>query len=193
MGRAARLAVALYGIAALVYLADRLSKIWAERSLAGRPPMELIPGVLQLNFTTNSGGAFSIGGSAPWVFAGATVVVAAVIVVASTRLTRPAIAVGLGLVLGGALGNLTDRIVRGPGLRGRVVDFVDLHVWPVFNAADSAIVVGALVLLIASLAQRSRPEAADPTVVEDPRAPNDAGSVRPSDADDPHGGGPART
>jgi signal peptidase II len=86
VGRTARLAVALYGIAALVYLVDRLSKIWAERSLAGRPPLELIPGVLQLNFTTNSGGAFSIGGSAPWVFTGATVVVVAVIVVASTRL-----------------------------------------------------------------------------------------------------------
>ena len=192
MGRTARLAVALYGIAALVYLVDRLSKIWAERSLAGHPPRQLIPGVLQLNFTTNSGGAFSVGGSAPWVFAGATVVVVAVIVVASTRLTRPAIAVGLGLVLGGALGNLTDRIVRGPGLHGRVVDFVDLHVWPVFNAADSAIVVGALVLLIAGLAQRSRP-AADPTVVEDPRPSNEAGSMRQSDADDPRGDGPART
>lgn len=141
----------LYGVAALAYLADRLSKTWAEGSLAGRPPLELIPGVLQLNFTTNSGGAFSIGGSAPWLFAGATLVVVALIVVASARLTRPAIAVGLGLVLGGALGNLTDRIVRGDELRGRVVDFIDLHVWPVFNVADSAIVVGAVVLLFASL------------------------------------------
>ncbi len=52
----------------------------------------------------------------------------------------------LGLILGGALGNLTDRIVRGPGFSGRVVDFVDFQVWPIFNVADTAIVVGAIVL-----------------------------------------------
>jgi signal peptidase II len=171
VGRAARLAGALYGVAALVYATDRLSKTWAEGSLAGRPPLEVIPGVLQLNFTTNSGGAFSIGGSAPWLFAGATLVVVALIVAASARLTRPAIAVGLGLVLGGALGNLTDRIVRGGGLRGRVVDFIDLHVWPVFNLADSAIVVGAVVLLFASL-HRER-SALDPVGPSEGHVPRD--------------------
>ncbi|MBI2238155.1 MAG: signal peptidase II, partial [Actinobacteria bacterium] len=92
---------------------------------------------------------FGLGGSAPWLFAGATILVSAVIVLASARLSRPLVAVALGLVLGGALGNLTDRISRGPGLSGRVVDFIDLHVWPVFNLADSAIVVGALLLLLA--------------------------------------------
>ena len=52
-------------------------------------------------------------------------------------------AVALGLILGGALGNLTDRALRGPGLSGRVIDFIDLHIWPVFNVADAAIVIGA--------------------------------------------------
>ena len=59
-------------------------------------------------------------------------------------------AVGLGMVLGGALGNLTDRVVRGPGLSGKVIDFVDFHIWPIFNAADSAIVIGAGLILLAS-------------------------------------------
>jgi signal peptidase II len=58
--------------------------------------------------------------------------------------------VGLGLVLGGAVGNLTDRVIRGPGFSGEVVDFLDLQVWPVFNVADSAIVVGAALLLLSS-------------------------------------------
>jgi signal peptidase II len=162
--RGARLAAWLYGIAAITYLIDRLTKIWAERVLATRPPMQILSGVLQLNYTTNSGGAFSIGGSAPWVFAGASLIVIAVIIVASIRIARPAFALAMGLVLGGAFGNLTDRIVRGPGLSGRVVDFIDLHVWPVFNVADSAIVLGAVILLVSSFGGggRSGPEPRPP-------------------------------
>jgi signal peptidase II len=154
--RGARLAAWLYGIAAITYVADRLTKIWAERVLATRPPVRILSGVLQLNYTTNSGGAFGIGGSAPWAFAGASVIVIGLIIVASSRIVRPAFAVALGLVLGGALGNLTDRVVRGPGLSGRVVDFIDLRVWPVFNVADSAIVLGAVILVASSLGGRER-------------------------------------
>ncbi|MGH2528308.1 MAG: signal peptidase II [Actinomycetota bacterium] len=152
MTAARRLAAWLYSTAGLVYLVDRLTKMWAERALAGDPPVTVIPGVLQLNYTTNSGGAFGLGQSAPWLFAGATVVVVAAIVAASLRLRHPATAVALGLVLGGGIGNLTDRALRGDGvLSGRVVDFIDLRVWPVFNLADSAIVVGALLLLVTGL------------------------------------------
>lgn len=152
MTAARRLAAWLYLSAGLVYLADRLTKIWAERALAGRPPVTVIPGVVQLNYTTNSGGAFGLGQSAPWLFAGATVVVAATIVAASLRLRHPATAVALGLILGGGIGNLTDRALGGGGvLSGRVVDFIDFQVWPVFNLADSAIVVGALLLLVTGL------------------------------------------
>ncbi|MGH2658236.1 MAG: signal peptidase II [Actinomycetota bacterium] len=148
MTAARRLAAWLYSTAGLVFLADRLTKMWAERALAGGPPIEVIPGVLQLNYTTNSGGAFGLGQSAPWLFAGATVVVVAVIVAASLRLRHPATAVALGLILGGGIGNLTDRALRGDSvLSGRVVDFIDFQVWPVFNLADSAIVVGALLLV----------------------------------------------
>jgi signal peptidase II len=77
-------------------------------------------------------------------------VVTVVVVVASLNLPGPTSAVGLGLVLGGAVGNLTDRVIRGPGFSGEVVDFFDFHVWPVFNVADSAIVVGAALLLLSS-------------------------------------------
>jgi signal peptidase II len=116
--------------------------------------VRLIPHVLDLRFAENSGGAFSLLGGQPWIFFGATVVICLVIVAVSPRLGSLAPAVGLGLVLGGAVGNLTDRIARGPGVSGRVVDFIDLHHWPVFNLADSAIVIGALVVVLAGLTAR---------------------------------------
>jgi signal peptidase II len=149
---ARRLAAWVYVTAGLTYLVDRFTKLWAERALAGRPPVTVIPGVLQLNYTTNSGGAFGLGQSAPWVFVAATILVAAAIVASSFRLRNAPTAVALGLILGGAFGNLTDRAVRGDGLlSGRVVDFIDFHVWPVFNVADSAIVIGAVLLAMGGI------------------------------------------
>ena len=146
----------LFGTAIAAYGLDRISKLWVENALVHRPPIHIVPGILDIRFTTNSGGAFSIGQSAPWLFAGATIAVSLTIVWAAFRPMSARNAVALGLVLGGALGNLTDRIVRGPGLSGRVVDFIDLHVWPVFNLADSAIVIGALLLAVSSIGQRAR-------------------------------------
>ena len=110
----------------------------------------MIPGVLDLRFTTNSGGAFSLGQSAPWIFVGASILVSSAIVATAFRHTNAATSVALGLILGGALGNLTDRVLRGPRFTGNVIDFVDFHVWPVFNLADSAIVVGAVLLALTS-------------------------------------------
>ncbi|HEU4527626.1 MAG TPA: signal peptidase II [Actinomycetota bacterium] len=158
MTRHARLAAILYAVAAGAYVLDRITKAWAEASLADRPPIEVISGVLHLTYTTNSGGAFGLGQSAPWLFAAATIVVVGIIVVVSSRLTWVLTAVGLGLVLGGALGNLTDRAIRGPGLTGRVIDFVDVRVWPVFNIADSAVLIGAVLLAVSSF-RREEPEA----------------------------------
>ncbi|HEY7399962.1 MAG TPA: signal peptidase II [Actinomycetota bacterium] len=150
-------AAVLFGAAAAAYGIDRLTKAWVEGSLQGRPPISVIDGVLDLRFTTNSGGAFSIGQSASWLFAAATIAVSIAIVATAFRHTSLLTAAALGLVLGGALGNLTDRIVRGTGFtfNGRVIDFIDLHVWPVFNAADSAIVVGALLLGFTALRRRA--------------------------------------
>lgn len=158
MTRHARLAAILYAVAAGAYVLDRITKAWAEASLADRPPIEVISGVLHLTYTTNSGGAFGLGQSAPWLFAAATIVVVGIIVVVSSRLTWVLTAVALGLVLGGALGNLTDRAIRGPGLTGRVIDFVDVRVWPVFNIADSAVLIGAVLLAVSSF-RREEPEA----------------------------------
>ena len=151
MGAALRWPGLLYAVAAAVLILDRLTKTWVENALTGRPPVRVIPGVLSLTYTTNSGGAFGIGRSAPWLFAGATIVVMVVIVVFSFRPMRPSIAVALGLILGGALGNLADRALNGPGFGGPVTDFIDLQVWPIFNLADTAIVIGALLLAFASL------------------------------------------
>jgi signal peptidase II len=163
-----RAAALLFLTALGAYGLDRVTKLWAEATLPG-DPVDLIPGVLTLRFTENSGGAFSIGRSAPWFFVGVTAVVSLVIVATAFRHRRRGVAVGLGLVLGGALGNLTDRAIRASDLRGNVVDFIDLHVWPVFNLADSAIVVGAI--LLAWIGFRDREEEVDRPV---PAAPGPA-------------------
>ena len=151
MRRRARLAIVVFSVAAGAYLLDRLTKWLVVEHLAGRPPAEVVPGLLQLNYTQNSGGAFGLGGSASWLFAGATIAVSVAIVILAFRVHRTGVAVGMGLVLGGGLGNLTDRIVRGSAFSGRVVDFIDLHVWPVFNLADAAIVVGAILIVLSSM------------------------------------------
>lgn len=142
---ARRSAVLLFSTAGVAYLLDRVTKLWAERALIDAP-IEVIPGVFTLRFAENSGGAFSILSSAPWFFATATLGVSLLIVATAWHRRSPLQSFSLGLILGGALGNLTDRALRGPGLSGEVVDFLDLHAWPVFNVADSCIVVGAILL-----------------------------------------------
>jgi signal peptidase II len=160
--RGVRSAVWLFGSAAAALLLDRLTKLWAEHVLEGRPPIVVLPGV-RLAFTTNAGGAFSIGGGTPLVFVTATVVVSALIVATAARHERVLTSVALGLVLGGALGNLTDRLLRGPGFRGHVVDFIDIGPWPVFNLADSAIVVGAILLAWTGMRARGEPAVERPS------------------------------
>ena len=174
MSAARRPAILLYAVAAGALLLDQLSKAWVEHALSGRPPIRVIPGLLSLTYTTNSGGAFGFGESAPWLFAGATIVVSAVIVVVSTRPMRPWIAVSLGLILGGALGNLWDRVANGPGFSGRVTDFIDLQVWPIFNLADTAIVIGAAILAVASF--DGADDYAEPSEASGPTAAGSGGA-----------------
>lgn len=156
--RATRLTLWLYAAAAGVYALDRITKAIAESRLAGGPPIEVIPGVFHLRFTENPGGAFGLFGGLPALFLVATLVAAVAIVVASRHVVLPSVAIGLGLILGGALGNLTDRVIRGEGLRGTVVDFFDFGPWPVFNVADMGIVIGAGLVLLASARARREPE-----------------------------------
>jgi len=137
----------LFATAAAAYGLDRATKIWAEDRLAGHAPITLIAGVLDLNYTTNSGGAFGLAQSAWWIFAAATIGVSVAIVVGATRIHRTVTGVALGLILGGALGNVIDRVRF-----GYVVDFVDLywrdwHFWA-FNVADAAITFGVALMIL---------------------------------------------
>jgi signal peptidase II len=138
--------------ALLVLAADITSKIIVVAQLSDRPPVHVISHVLTLTLTRNPGAAFSIGAGATILFSAVAVAVAAVIIRTARSLRSRGWAVALGLLLGGALGNLTDRIFRAPGpFRGYVVDWIQLPHWPVFNLADSAIVAGgALAVLLAS-------------------------------------------
>ena len=158
MTAVARRAPLLFAVAAGALVLDQATKAWVVATLEGRPPIRVIPGVLSLNYTTNSGGAFGLGRSAPWIFAAATIVVSGVIVMAARRPMTKTNAIALGLILGGAFGNLADRALNGPGLGGEVTDFIDIQVWPVFNVADSAIVIGAVILAFASLGHAERDE-----------------------------------
>lgn len=146
-----RRAATLYLVAGAVYGLDRLTKVLAESYLRDRAPVEVIPGVFQLRFTTNPGGAFGLFGGLTWLFVAVSVVVIAVVLLASRNVPTMPTAIGLGLILAGAVGNLTDRLVRGPAFSGEVVDFLDFRVWPVFNVADAAIVTGAAILLLTGL------------------------------------------
>ena len=137
------------GVAAGVVAADQLTKWWAVDRLS-RGPIAIV-GSIRLALTHNSGGAFGLGSGVVPVVVLAVVALVVVLFVVGRSVDRRSVAVSLGLVLGGALGNLGDRIFRSPGLgRGSVIDFVDLRWWPVFNVADAAITIGCVVLVLLS-------------------------------------------
>ena len=137
----------LLGVAAAVLAADQLTKWWAVETLDTRT-IDVV-WTLRLQLTINHGSAFSVARGRGAVISLLALVVVAVLLRSGRYATRPGMAVAIGLVFGGAVGNLIDRAFReGDGLLGGgVVDFIDLQWWPVFNIADAAIVVGALLLL----------------------------------------------
>ena len=139
--------------AALVYIADQLTKAWVAANLQPDQPRQLFGTVLQLNLTRNPGAAFSILTGSTWILTAIACAVIVFIVITARRLGSRGWAMALGLLLGGSLGNLTDRMFRAPGPgRGHVVDFLQLPHFPIFNIGDSAIVTSAV--LIALLAFR---------------------------------------
>jgi signal peptidase II len=146
--RTRRVAV-LAAVAVAVYAADVVSKVIVVATLSYGSPIRLLGPVLRLNYTRNPGAAFSIGEAYTVIFTLiAVAVIAAILRVARTLYSTPW-AVALGLLLGGALGNLTDRTFRAPGLfKGWVVDFIELPHWPIFNLADSAICVGGVLMVL---------------------------------------------
>ncbi len=150
----------LTATAVVTLLLDVLSKIFAVAVLEDRPPVELLGGGLYLVVYRNPGAAFSMATGLTWLLSLIALGVVVAIVRVAPRLRSTGWAFGLGLVLGGALGNLVDRLLRAPGpLRGHVVDFLSLlapdgSVWPVFNLADSAIVCGGAMLVLLAVTGR---------------------------------------
>jgi signal peptidase II len=146
-----RPAVLLLLIALLVLVVDQASKTAVVRYFADHPPKRILGGIY-LEEARNSGAAFSFATGQTIIFTAIAVTVAITIARYSRRIVSLGWASCLGLVLGGALGNLGDRIFREPSVfRGHVVDWIDLRVWPVFNIADSAIVVGGILGVILSM------------------------------------------
>jgi signal peptidase II len=131
-----------------VLVADQLTKLWAVRRLADGP-VSVIGDTVDFRVARNTGSAFSLFQAFTPLLAILAGFVAFFLVRAVHRARDTLMVVGLSLVLGGALGNLLDRLFRSPGfLRGAVVDFVHLGRWPVFNVSDAAITVGAIIMVI---------------------------------------------
>ncbi|MFD4478695.1 signal peptidase II [Streptomyces sp. NPDC058471] len=143
--------LALFAVAVLAYALDLVSKMIVVAKLEHHEPIAVIGDLLQFNAIRNAGAAFGMGEAFTVIF---TFIAAAVIVVIA-RLARKLYslpwAIALGMLLGGALGNLTDRIFRAPGVfEGAVVDFIAPKGFAVFNLADSAIVCGGFLIVILS-------------------------------------------
>lgn len=141
-------------VAAAVVLLDQLTKWWAVNALVDGP-IVVIEGFFQFRLTFNTGASFSIlTNSGPLIAVVAFGVVGLIVVVLGDA-SRRVEAVALGLVLGGAVGNLLDRVFRGEGLLdGAVVDFIDFSFFPTFNVADMAINAGVILLLIVTFVKR---------------------------------------
>ncbi|MFG1917747.1 signal peptidase II [Micromonospora sp. NPDC048898] len=160
--RRSRAVAILAGVALVALLADLVTKHLALAALTDREPVRLLGGAVYLSLTRNSGAAWSIGADHTWIFPLITIGVVGWIVWMALRLRSLPWAVCLGLVLGGALGNLVDRIFRAPApFHGHVVDMISLfdpygQVWPVFNLADSSLVCGVLLAVLLELTGRQR-------------------------------------
>ena len=142
----------LLTVASIVLSLDVVTKVLAVRLLSPGQPVSIIGDTVTWTLVRNSGAAFSMATGYTWVLTLVASAVVVGIVWMGRRLRSPWWALGLGMILGGALGNLVDRFLRSPGpLRGHVVDFLSIGWWPVFNVADSAVVGGAILLVVLSV------------------------------------------
>jgi signal peptidase II len=145
----------LWWVAGLAYAIDLGSKVAVVAWLEGRAPVPVLGAWMELRVQRNSGAAFGIGHATTFVFTLIAAVVAVAVVRVSRRLTSAPWAVALGLLLGGALGNLTDRVFRSPGgMQGAVVDFVAVRDFSVMNLADWAITCGSALAVLLSFRGR---------------------------------------
>jgi signal peptidase II len=142
---------ALLAVAVAIIGLDIASKVTVVATLTNRAPIRLLGGFLKLRVDRNPGAAFSFAPGLTILFSLIAIAVIVVILRSSRRIRSLAWAITLGLLLGGATGNLIDRIFRSPGLfRGSVVDWIQVPHWPVFNLADSAIVCGGILAVLLS-------------------------------------------
>ena len=142
----------LLSVAATVLTLDVITKVLAVKLLTPGQPVSIIGDTVTWTLVRNSGAAFSMATGYTWVLTLVAIGVVVGIIWMGRRLVSPWWSVGLGMILGGALGNLVDRFFRSPGpLRGHVVDFLSIGWWPVFNVADPAVVGGAVLLVGLSL------------------------------------------
>lgn len=144
--------VTLIATAVLVLALDVATKAVVVATMTDGQRIPVLGDTVSLYLIRNSGAAFSLATGMTWVLTLVAVAVVVGIARFARRLRSAGWAIALGLVLGGALGNLADRFFRGPGpLTGHVVDFVSVGWWPVFNAADSAICCGGALLVVLAL------------------------------------------
>ncbi|TCP45437.1 signal peptidase II [Tamaricihabitans halophyticus] len=147
-------------VAVVIVILDIVTKVIALAALEGSEPVRLLGGAVYLQIVRNPGAAFGMATGMTWLLSLIMIAVIIAILVLARKLRSAGWAFGLGLILAGAFGNLIDRIFRAPGpLQGHVVDFVsvfapDGRIWPVFNVADSSIVVGGILIVLLSLLGR---------------------------------------
>ena len=148
-------------VAAIVVVLDQLTKHWAINRLTDGRDIDVI-GSLRFNLAFNSGMAFSRGEGLGPIIGVVAVVVVAVLLVGLRREGSRLGDIASGMVIGGALGNVVDRMFRGDGwFHGSVVDFIDLQWWPIFNVADMAITIGGVLLVLSTVF--ARPPGPDPS------------------------------
>ena len=138
-------------IASGVFILDRLAKLLATKSLALGQSVNILPCILNFTLVFNKGAAFGLFNNQALLFISLSLVAISAILyyLWKNNVKDPLLSIALALILGGALGNLADRVCL-----GYVIDFIDLRVWPVFNVADSSITIGATILAIKILSRR---------------------------------------
>lgn len=177
--RTRRLVASLLLLAAVVVLVDQLTKEWALANLTEGIRDPLVGDLLGLTLVFNPGAALSLASGTTWLFTVAAIGVSVAILRVAPRLGSRGWAVGLGLMLGGALGNLLDRLLREPGFAvGHVVDFIAYSDWFVGNVADIAIVAAAGLIVLLSV----RGIGVDGARVTDQRAPTADGAAPAAEA-----------
>jgi signal peptidase II len=143
-------------IVLIIFALDRISKVWIDRSLTLYESIPVIQDIFHITYVRNPGGAFGLLASRPGFFILANLLIIALLIYIYREI-KPAprvMTTAIGLLIGGALGNLYDRIMF-----GTVIDFLDFRIWPVFNVADIGIVLGTGLLAIFLLQEsRSQPE-----------------------------------